>query len=255
MNNAIELYDIENQISVINPSFYGENNEIYATNCSTETNLNDRSSNSLTVTSDICEKKHLLSNYYITDNKIDFYFFKLDKYNCLNKFLSMFFHISIMVSFEIFFYFYYIVNIERLEILKKIFRYMRTINSYELTYEQQFILHTFLNSSDFENFYNNLYIDYTNSIEVRNQALKGLIKKSCLIGSGFYFTFFLLLTYGIYKYRRISWKWLLSENFYMLLFLGIFEYFFFVEIIMNYDPLTNAEIQYYFIRNIYEKYK
>ena len=39
----------------------------------------------------------------------------------------------------------------------------------------------------------------------------------------------------------------------MFLFLGIFEYLFFMEIIMNYDPLTDAEIKYYVVNDIYIK--
>ena len=40
----------------------------------------------------------------------------------------------------------------------------------------------------------------------------------------------------------------------MFTLLGIFEYVFFTQIIMNYNPLTDNEIKYYVARDLNEKF-
>jgi hypothetical protein len=42
----------------------------------------------------------------------------------------------------------------------------------------------------------------------------------------------------------INWYTIIFDNLIMFLALGIFEYFFFMNIILKYDPVTDEEIKY-----------
>ena len=55
----------------------------------------------------------------------------------------------------------------------------------------------------------------------------------------------IVLGTGIVCRKNIKWTWILIENILMFLFLGIFEYFFFINVILKYDPVTDDEIKYY----------
>jgi hypothetical protein len=158
-----------------------------------------------------------------------------------------------MISFEIFFYFNFIIYIERDEILKKIDSYFTSLNVSSLNNDEKLAIDTFLNSEQFQNYYNNLYDDYKKDIDHQKYIIHKLIIKSCLIGSIFYLSFLFLYFYGLCKKNKIKWNWLIFENLFMFLCLGIFEYLFFMEIIMHYDPLTDSEIKYYVINDIYNK--
>ena len=56
---------------------------------------------------------------------------------------------------------------------------------------------------------------------------------------------------GIYDRTKIKWRWIFVENLLMFLFLGIFEYFFFTTIIMNYNLITDSEIKYYIAKEFF----
>lgn len=195
------------------------------------------------------EEKNKLINY--ENNEKCFY--KIDKFESLNKFLTIFLHVTIMISFEIFFYFNFIIYIERNEILKKLNKYFDDIDVSNLNNEEQLALQNIFNSEEFKTYYNELYDDYKRSLNHQKYILNKLVIRACLIGGVFYLIFIILLIYGLYKKNKIKWSWLVFENILMFLFLGIFEYLFFMEIIMNYDPLTDAEIKYYVVNDIYIK--
>jgi|688.fasta_scaffold42304_6 hypothetical protein len=195
------------------------------------------------------EEKNKLINY--ENNEKCFY--KIDKFESLNKFLTIFLHVTIMISFEIFFYFNFIIYIERNEILKKLNKYFDDIDVSNLNNEEQLALQNIFNSEEFKTYYNELYDDYKTSLNHQKYILNKLVIRACLIGGVFYLIFIILLIYGLYKKNKIKWSWLAFENILMFLFLGIFEYLFFMEIIMNYDPLTDAEIKYYVVNDIYIK--
>ena len=176
-------------------------------------------------------------------------FFRVDKFEMVNKHLSIFLHVAIMISFEIFFYFNYIVYIERNEILKKLETYFREIKRIE-TNEEIIAIDFFVDTEEFQNFYAKLYADYIKSSEKQKENLQALMATACYIGIPFYIFFVGLMVYGICRRKKIKWSWLIYENILMFLCLGIFEYLFFTNIILNYDPLTDAEIKYYFVKGL-----
>lgn len=177
-----------------------------------------------------------------------------DSIEWLNRFLSIFFHISLMISFEIMFYFKFIINIERTEILHKISSYIDNINKNELNTSQQLAVKSLLNSDDFQHIYNELYIQYKKSLSEQHKELILLLSRSLFIASAFYFIFLCCFIFGLKNRALIKWKWIIFENIMMFTLLGIFEYLFFTQIIMNYNPITDAEIKYYVIRNIYNDF-
>lgn len=181
---------------------------------------------------------------------------KSDKIEWLNRFLSIFLHISLMISFEIMFYFKYIIDIEKTEILSKLSNYIDSLNESSLSTTQQLAIKTFFNSEDFQTFYAELYDQYRESLSKQHEVTIMLLKRSLSIASAFYCAFFIFLALGLYKKnkRQVKWKWIIAENVCMFVLLGIFEYIFFTQIILNYNPLTDAEIKYYVVRDTYEKF-
>lgn len=181
---------------------------------------------------------------------------KSDKIEWLNRFLSIFLHISLMISFEIMFYFKYIIDIEKTEILGKLSNYIDSLNESSLSTTQQLAIKTFFNSEDFQIFYAELYDQYRQSLSKQHNTTIMLLKRSLSIASAFYCAFFVFLALGLYKKnkRQVKWKWIITENVFMFVLLGIFEYIFFTQIILNYNPLTDAEIKYYVVRDTYEKF-
>lgn len=202
------------------------------------------------------DRQSLIDNDNNDDKKIikNFHCFKIDKFELLNKLLTIFVHVVIMISFEIFFYFNFIIYIERNEILKKLDKYFDDINGSNLNNEEKLALQNIFNSEEFKTYYNELYNDYKASLNHQKYILNKLVIRACLIGGAFYLIFIILLIYGLYKKNKVKWSWLAFENILMFLFLGIFEYLFFMEIIMNYDPLTDAEIEYYVVNDVYTKF-
>lgn len=202
------------------------------------------------------DRQSLIDNDNNDDKKIikNFHCLKIDKFELLNKLLTIFVHVVIMISFEIFFYFNFIIYIERNEILKKLDKYFDDINGSNLNNEEKLALQNIFNSEEFKTYYNELYNDYKASLNHQKYILNKLVIRACLIGGAFYLIFIILLIYGLYKKNKVKWSWLAFENILMFLFLGIFEYLFFMEIIMNYDPLTDAEIEYYVVNDVYTKF-
>ena len=63
------------------------------------------------------------------------------------------------------------------------------------------------------------------------------------------FILLVLFGFGLINRKIVKWKWIFIENLLMFLFLGIFEYLFFTNVILHYNPITDDEIK-YFIANI-----
>lgn len=180
---------------------------------------------------------------------LNFYFCRLDKFEIANKHLSIFLHVALMISFEIFFYFNYIVYIERNELTRKIKTYFEQIKSIE-TSEEIIAIDFFVDTDEFKNFYAKLYADYIQSSEEQKKQLHELIRKACYIGIPFYVFFVVFLVYGICRRRKIKWSWVVYENISMFLCLGVFEYLFFTGIVLQYNPLSDAEIKYYVVNGL-----
>lgn len=182
--------------------------------------------------------------YYI------YYWCKLDnmstKIEILNKFISIILHIFIMIIFEIYFYFNFVVNIEKQQFLDKIQQYINQFTS-NLNFNdtQKDIIYKLIKNEYDTSFMNELYRLYVQSLQQQKQLLHHLLIKSCGLAGIIGLVLIGLLSYGFFKGYKIKWKWICVENFLMFAILGIFEYWFFMNVILNYNPITDAEIKYY----------
>jgi hypothetical protein len=189
----------------------------------------------------------------VTTNRIhrenpywNFYFFRIDKRKSINIHFSVFLHVVAMISFEIFFYFNYVVNIEKNEIIKKVESYIDQIKKIE-TEDEIIAIQFLVDTPTFQDFYAKLYKDYLESSREQKEKLHELLQKACYIGIPFFTIFTILLSYGLCRRKNIKWRRIFYENILMFLCLGVFEYLFFVNVILEYDPISDAELKYYIL--------
>ena len=205
-------------------------------------------------------KKNLLENktsYEYTQGwvkKISIYI-GLNRINWIeivNKMISIFMHVFVMVVFEIYFYFNYVVWIEKESFLKEIDKYLSKISSLQLSTIQKELVKTVINMNPDNNaMLDYLYEQYIKSLEEQKRLLEKLLIKACMMGGIVGLVLLIFILAGLTDRKKIKWKWIFIENILMFIFLGIFEYFFFITIIMNYNPITEAEIKYYVANEIF----
>ncbi len=159
----------------------------------------------------------------------------------LNKCLSISIHVFIMSVFEIYFYFHYVVVIEKEKFLEQIIKYTSKINSQLESKPVYRKIYTMYLSTQSENA---LYENYVSSIAEQNRKMHDLLYLSCkmsgIIGVFVLFFFFLNAIYC----RHLKWKTIIIENVVMFASLGVFEYMFFTNVVLCYNPITDAELQY-----------
>ena len=159
-------------------------------------------------------------------------YFKYYIYNNYESFLINMFHIYILITFEILFYFYYIVKIERKEIIDVLNSFTNQFKQYILLPPQQKNI-LIQKSNDICNVINK---DYYNRI---NHELFINSLNIIIIG-----TTIILILFGIYLYlfRNIkkTFKIIFSSLFFIAI-VGIFEYLFFKNIVLNYHIIDNNE--------------
>jgi hypothetical protein len=173
-----------------------------------------------------------------------------NKVELKNKLISICFHIFLMSVFEIFFYFFFIINIERELFLEKLMTYNKEIyekyNENVSPEEHAMISNTIYNLFN-EKMLKDLKDNYEEDIHQQKILFKILLNKaiilSTIVGSIFISTI-------IYGRKEVKINWVLFENILLFLFLGLYEYIFFNIIILKYNPITDGEIQYLFVCNI-----
>lgn len=187
-------------------------------------------------------------------NKIKIYTinsFNKHKFKLLNKSLTICSHILIMILFEIYFFFDFVIDIENDKFISKIDEYFNKLKPLELSHlEKQFISRMLSNEYE-KGFERDLFINYMESIKRQNHILNDLrilsYKMAIVLGSIFLF----LLSLSFYNCKKIEWTIIISENILMFLFLGIFEYYFFMNVIMKYEPVTDEELEYKIINGFF----
>lgn len=164
-----------------------------------------------------------------------------------NKLISIFFHIFLMSIFEILFYFFFIVDMEKQLLLEKITSYNDNFKEQyndNIDPEQHYMLSEIMKEMFDDNLLNTLKTNYNNDLYQQHKLYKILIKRAFIISSFLGFIFLSILFYGR---KEIKIKWVLFENIFLFLFLGLYEYIFFNMIILKYNPITDGEIQYIFV--------
>jgi hypothetical protein len=223
------------------------NNPLLLENVELENNfirLRSDSDNNITISKNISDKCLFSifnqSKIIKYENKVEF----------KNKLISVVFHIFLMSVFEIFFYFFFIVNIEKELFLEKLMTYNKQIyekyNENVSPEEHAIISNTIYNLFN-EKMLKDLKDNYEEDIHQQKILFKMLLNKaiilSTVVGSIFISTI-------IYGRKEVKLNWVLFENILLFLFLGLYEYIFFNIIILKYNPITDGEIQYLFVCNI-----
>lgn len=167
-----------------------------------------------------------------------------------NKLISVFFHIFLMSVFEIFFYFFFIVNIEKELFLEKLMTYNDQLyKNYNenISPEQHVILSNAIYKLFNDKMLEDLKNDYEEDMKQQKMLFDMLLNKaiilSTIVGSIFISTV-------IYGRKEVKINWVLFENILLFLFLGLYEYIFFNIIILKYNPITDGELKYIFVCNI-----
>jgi hypothetical protein len=162
--------------------------------------------------------------------------------NISNKFLTINLHITIMIIFELYFYFSIVILIEREKFLKKINTIFETTNPLQLNYIQEKLVSQIIIENNAVS--DKLYQQYIYSNEVQKQLLEHLLYKSIGMSIMSSIPTFIFTLNAIYHRKIIEWYWIIIENLLMFFLLGIFEYLFFINIVLKYDPITNDEVKY-----------
>ena len=162
--------------------------------------------------------------------------------NISNKFLTINLHITIMIIFELYFYFTIVILIEREKFLKKINTIFETTNPLQLNYIQERLVSQIITENN--EISDELYEQYIYSNELQKQLLEHLLYKSIGMSIMSSIPTFIFILNAVYHRKLIEWYWIIIENLLMFLLLGIFEYLFFINIVLKYDPITNDEVKY-----------
>lgn len=172
-----------------------------------------------------------------------------NKVNIINKMLTISIHIFIMIMFEIYFYFNYVIYLEKDEFMKKIKSYLKELNKIQIDSRQKLVISELVMKNS-DQVTAQLYDNYIQSL-----LEQSLLKKKLMIISykmagfvGLVCMFFFIA--GLLNWRKIKWKTIIIDNMLMFMFLGMFEYFFFSNVILKYNPVTDGEIKYTMYKGI-----
>ena len=177
------------------------------------------------------------------------------KKSILEILISVAIHTFIMAVFEIYFYFEYIVVIEKQLFMDKIHTYTNEANQYITSSTRQDVVLLLFPEENTKLVLASLYKDYQKSLHDQRQLLEILLVRSYKMLAVITTILVCLLSAGIYKYKeKIKWKHIMAENVLMFLCLGIFEYMFFINIILHYTPVTDEEIKYTVVKELVQPF-
>ena len=182
-----------------------------------------------------------LNNNNVSDKEIitnqsnrDFWYVKRD---IIETGISVSIHTFIMAVFEIYFYFGYVIIIEKKMFMDKIDSYTYIFNSYydnHISDEEHNMLVLLFPQRQINDLLQKLYIDYRRSLEEQRELLDALLLQSYKMLVVVTSVLVLFFTLGVYSNKNIHWKKIVADNILMFLSLGVFEYIFFTNIILKY---------------------
>lgn len=199
------------------------------------------------------------SNKKIIDNESvkKVYFLYCIESGLVETCISISVHTFIMAVFEIYFYFDYIIIIEQKLFMDKIEKYTIELGDYyaeRINTKEHMLLKTIFQKKEIYDLLQVLYEDYKDSLKQQKKLLNSLLLQSykmVIVITSILIVFF---TIGIHYKKNIHWKKIFIDNFLMFVCLGIFEYIFFMNIVLKYSPVTDAEIKYKIVKNILEPF-
>ena len=161
----------------------------------------------------------------------------------LNFPLNVFLHILLLSICETILYFVYISKMENEVLLRKILDFLNNMNNFisnsNLNLDYSF------NQNDLINYKENLKEDYDDAEKDREENNSNLLNK-CIYASCIIFLIFTLyfIAIKLKLKKKINLKKILIEHIILIFFIGIFEYWFFNNIILKYISISNEELTY-----------
>ena len=167
-------------------------------------------------------------------------------------------HITLLSLFEPLFYFLYVTNIEKNLFFSQIKALInKFINNLDVDLINSILTNPLFNYLIISNFGNETYVDnyfkelktnYDNSMNENNQNEHDLQVKSYFftILAFFSTTLYFIIHQCIFNEKYLFLKIMLEHSI-LVLFIGLYEYWFFNTIVLNYSPWTEDEIIYYII--------
>jgi hypothetical protein len=194
------------------------------------------------------ENNHQYASMEVKENVKESDAGKRDKsivYLVSEKIMSVLLHINIMIAFELYFYFDFIVAMERTLFLDKIDEYFSELEyeyDNDLSHDYKMLIKQLIITNPYGSTY--FYDQYKESEKEQSKLLEELLHKSLIVWGIYAFVFMLTFINSVSMYDKIKWKSVFIENIAMLVLLGLFEYLFFVNVILQYSPVTDEEIEY-----------
>jgi len=153
-------------------------------------------------------------------------------------------HILLLSIFEILLFFNYVVVMEKNAFINKVEEYFKHYNN-NINIDPFLIpyINTELNSDETMEWYDTIESNNYNSIDQYNNYNNQLLKSSwhgTFVLTGF-FILYILVTFMFYK---LSLKKLIFEHVILISLIGIYEYWFFINIILPYKIISSDELNY-----------
>ena len=195
-----------------------------------------------------------MENFNIEDSvskksKIHNFFFNKKMYCIINQCLVIFLHIFLLSIFEPYFYFMYITKLEKDALFDIIDSYIHKLNNYYVLLDYNIKTEISNNYNIISNFTEFLYMSNEDLI---SQSIKKqeLINKSIFISIQIFCVLLFFSIIGIVIRKHISIKYIILENIIMISLLVYYEFTFFNNVILEYDPLSKSEINNYIVSEI-----
>jgi hypothetical protein len=168
--------------------------------------------------------------------------------------LHLILHIILLSIFEIVLYFHFITKIENQVFLNKVEDYLKDFNINNRINEPIIsqILNYELNSQDANQYYDSIKNNYEVSLNKRNLFNEKLEKESYLITYILIGVFILYTCLTIFKYK-LNIKKLIVEHLILIICIGLYEIWFFFNVILKYKLIDSDEINYTIISCLLKK--
>tara|TARA_B100000902_G_C27280283_1_gene901344 strand:+ start:310 stop:1095 length:786 start_codon:yes stop_codon:yes gene_type:complete len=174
------------------------------------------------------------------------------KNNSLRIPLHLILHVTLLSIFEILLFFNFVVVMEKNAFIDKLEEYFKnsqtfSINPYLIPY-----INTELNSDKSDEWFNSLenkkdnsFNDYYNY----NNSLKKYAWKGTFLLAGI----FLFYIFTLFMFYKLSLKKLILEHIILISLIGIYEYWFFTNIILPYKIISSDELNYIIVSCLVKK--
>lgn len=174
---------------------------------------------------------------------------KNKKYVKFTTILYLVLHVSIIIIFEIFFYFLYVIKREY-ELFDYLIDDITNNDYYQLNDTTKIIINDFLRNMTNLNYIN------SRSIEDRNDRMNTktkLFNNSLIIVTFFSLLSTFIVVFGLY-YKKIKLRYLILDLLTILCMISMFEYIFFTNIISRIKPISPYELLNSVITRILDNY-